>query len=115
MSTRNVTRVGNIAWPDCEPGKLYLEKETGLNLGRLDRDDVLRVMAVHLGGQIRGYERSKGETTWRPWLPMYTGDWPQMDQAVADLVGEPVIGFTGKRHEPRRASSAEQLSLGGVS
>ena len=89
MSAKTYRRVGNLPFPG-----IYLGQDAHTNHYG-ERWETLHVMSAHAGGQVHGYHRLHGESSWRVWLPAYAGHWPEMDRAVADLVGETVIGLDG--------------------
>lgn len=87
------TRIGDLPWPG-----LYVLRDAHREWGGVV--ETLHIMSTHAGGQIRGYHRERGERAWRIWLPNYTGDWPEMDEAVAVLVGDSVNGIMpGRQRE----------------
>lgn len=75
-----------------EPGAIYLMRSEIDDRG--EPKELLHVISRAAGGESRGYWRLKdgADRGWRVRHPNYTGDWPEMDQAVADLIGEPVNG-----------------------
>ena len=89
-------RVGDLKLDGVDPGDVYvLASSVRAHMSYLDRD-LLHVMSKHRGGEIRGYERPLGSD--KPWSvrpPHYEGHWPEVDQAVADLTGEAIMGLDG--------------------
>lgn len=99
-------RVGDLAqhlartYPDVEPGTVYVDRSRISD--RFDGIvDLLHVMSTYRGGQIRGYLRREGASEWTLRQPAYEGDWPEMDQAVANLIGERVVGLSGIACTPK--------------
>lgn len=87
-------RVGNLTVDGAKLGMLYvLRSEVNCRFG--GELELLHVMSVPAGGEIRGYQRPRGKSdaAWTVRQPCYTGDWPEVDAAVAALVGGAVKGF----------------------
>jgi len=84
--------VGDLVLPDVELGAVYVIRTT-IN-DRFDGPiDLLHVMSKYAGGEIRGYKRAVDTTG--PWLlrrPATPEGWPEVDAAVAALLGEEVKG-----------------------
>lgn len=74
-----------------EPGAVYLMRSEIHDRG--EPKELLHVISRAAGGESRGYWRHKDAGGgWRVRRPNYTGDWPEMDRAVADLVGDEING-----------------------
>lgn len=52
---------------------------------------IVHIMSPHVGGEIRGYVLCRGRL--HPRTPCYTGQWPELDQAVAEHVGATVVPY----------------------
>lgn len=89
----DLRRIGDQA---IEPGKVYVLRGefNGWEPGRGERVyiETLHVVSSYAGGEVRGYRRDRGETSWKLRRPATPESWPEMDAAVATLVGESVNG-----------------------
>lgn len=100
----NTTRIGDLA---AMPGLYVLKSQINC---RLDGPiELLHVISVHAGGEIRGYKRPvDSDGPWKLRTPSYPMDWPEVDAAVADLVRQQVNGADFDR-------GGVQLALGVLS
>lgn len=91
-------RVGNLPMVG-----MYLLRSSFVGNGRSyparSLVELLHVMSEHAGGEVLGYERIAGNGPWRQRWSSKSGHgpWPEMDQAVADLVGDQVEGSHPER------------------
>lgn len=75
-----------------------------------DRLSYVHIISKHAGGEIRGYVIHAGRLKLR--LPCYTAEWPEMDRAVSEALGLPVVGFDGRAEFPSSADEGPvQLEL----
>lgn len=95
----NTERVGDldmaaVGVPDVEPGAVYVLRE-GKHGDRFHREiETLHVISKHAGGEIRGYILPEGEASWLLRTPCSPMEWPEIDRAVANLIGAAVNGAT---------------------
>lgn len=100
-------RVGDLALPGVEAGSVYVLR------GHLPADAIgdaratLHVISAHCGGEIRGF--SQDGSGWNQRTPDYIGTWPEVDQALADLIGEAVTDSLGQSYRPKITQDRAEL------
>ncbi len=95
--------VGELQVTGVETGAIYVLRSTIGPDRQGDRRHLLHVISRFSGGEIRGFYREVSSAGhWIQRTPDYIGSWPEIDQALANLLGEPVRDSKGVEYSPNR-------------